>query len=328
MKQTTSITYNNQELTEYVSALDPLAHEYTLAHNPVIPVLLHDIFGYVPRYLKYTDERTGELLGFMNGVEFNGKFISVPHFSYGGAACKNPQTAIEIEQSISGDFEIRSFFRSSEYHSDKKVTAYLNLTGGEDSIFPHLKYNIRRQIRIASESGITIKQGGKELLDDFLKVYYRNMTRLGSPPQPKRFFAALLEGWENGEATIFCSYYQGKPVGGCFLLSFGGIIENCWAGTLYEYNKLFVPYLAYSEIIKYAIRRGYKIFSFGRSSKGEGTLGFKKHWKPEILPLYFNQSSPVKDGIKDRKALLSLYKKIVPLWLNIKIGSRITKYIY
>lgn len=323
-----SSTYNNSEFLEFIKNLNPKTGEYTLAHNPVIPKLLQRIFGYSPCYIRYVDDETGELIGFMNGVTFNGKFISMPHFSYGGVACKNSNIATEIEQNIKGHFEIRSFHHSSKYSSDKKVTAYLDLSGGEDSIFPLLKYNIRRQIRIATENNITVKRGKKELLDDFLKVYYQNMTRLGSPPQPRHFFSTLLDGWENGEATIFCSYYRNKPVGGCFLLSFGDIIENCWAGTLYEYNKIFVPYLVYSEIIKYSIREGYRIFSFGRSSKEGGTLGFKKHWKPEIIQLYFNYSSPLKENLKDNQSLRFLYRKTVPLWVNIWIGKLLTKYIY
>lgn len=328
MKEIISDTYSWDILDDFVSSLDPVAGEYTLAHNPSIPRILSGLFGYEPQYRKYVDDGTGRMAGFMNGVVIKGRFVSMPHFSYGGAACADPAVAMQIERSVSGEYEIRSFHQSSEYYSDKKVTAYLDLSGGHDSIFPGLKYNVRRQIRIASENGIEVKRGKSELLDDFLKVYRKNMTRLGSPPQPKRFFAALLDGWEHGEATIFCSYYKGKPVGGCFLLSFGGIIENCWAGTLYEYNKLFVPYLAYSEMIKYAIDSGYKVFSFGRSSKGEGTLGFKKHWKPEIKQLYFNQSGPVTGGLRDKKTLLSVYKKIMPQWANVLVGSAVTKYIY
>lgn len=328
MKEIISPLCDRDELLDFIAPLNPLTGEYTLAHNPAIPLILNKIFGYTPQYRKYVNESTGQLEGFMNGVVFKDKFISMPHFSYGGAACADAQKAAEMEQMVEGDFDIRSFHPSSAFFSDRKVTAYLDLTQGEADIFSKLKYNIRRQIRIAQENGILVKKGKNDLLDDFLAVYYKNMTRLGSPPQPRKFFETLLNEWDNGEAILFCSYYQGKPVGGCFLLSFGGIIENCWAGTLYEYNKLFVPYLAYSEIIKYSINKGYSVFSFGRSSKGEGTLGFKKHWKPQLVQLYFNQSVPVKAGLKDKKGLLALYKKTIPQWVNVKIGALITKYIY
>lgn len=314
-------------ILSFIQNLDPWLGEYTLAHNPIIPSILNEVFGYIPDYKIYKNDK-GEIIGFMNGVYVRGKYVSMPHFSYGGMASKHIDLIKNEESNFQTPFHVRSFHSSSSFYTDEKITAYLRLEGGEESIFPKLKYNIRRQIRIAEENNIIIKHGGRELLDDFLKVYRQNMMRLGSPPQPKMFFETLLGKWENGEAIIFCSYLNGKPVGGNFLLSFGSIIENCWAGTLYEYNKLFVPYLNYSEMIKYAISKGYKIFSFGRSSKNSGTLKFKSHWKPTILQLYYNQDKPINIDLRDMKSILWMYRKIIPEKLNTFIGGVISKYVY
>jgi lipid II:glycine glycyltransferase (peptidoglycan interpeptide bridge formation enzyme) len=173
--------------------------------------------------------------------------------------------------------------------------------------------------------------GGIELLDDFLTVYYKNMSRLGSPPQPKRFFKAFISQWKYGESIIFCAYKNDKPIGTCFLLSFGAIIENCWASTLFEYNKYFVSYLLYAEIINYSIRKGYKTFSFGRSSKDSGSLNFKKHWKPKIIQIYYNYSKMKPNSLNNLKSsvrLINLYKKFTPQKANVFLGSIISKYIY
>lgn len=317
----------DEQILSFIQDLNPWLGEYTLAHNPIIPNILNEVFGYTPDYKIYKNDK-GEIIGFMNGVYIGKKYVSMPHFSYGGIASKHPDLIEKEESNFQNSFLVRSFHHSSFYYTDEKITAYLNIEGGEEAIFPKLKYNIRRQIRIAAENNIQIKYGGKVLLDDFLKVYRQNMMRLGSPPQPKIFFETLLDKWENGEAVIFCSYLDNKPIGGNFLLSFGNIIENCWAGTLYEYNKLFVPYLNYSEMIKYAISKGYKIFSFGRSSKNSGTLKFKSHWKPNILQLYYNQDKPTSISLKNMKGPLYLYKKIIPERINTFIGEVISKYIY
>ena len=111
-------------------------------------------------------------------------------------------------------------------------------------------------------------------------------------------------------------------------MSFKGIVENCWAATLWEYNKIYTPYLLYSELLRYSIRNGNKIFSFGRSSFDSGTLSFKKHWKPEIIPLIFNFSETHKKGLKGNKSLTNLYGKYVPEVLNNLVGKVVTKYIY
>jgi len=320
-------TLPQDEILTFCKGLNIVNCEYSISHNPIIPMILNKVFGYTPEYHIFYDE-TNNIIGYMPGVLVGNKFVSVPHFSYGGIASKDSSIIKEYECKIDRPYLIRSYNETSKYYDDNKVVAYLNIENGEESIFPQLKYNIRRQIRIATESGIVIKIGKEELLDDFLKVYRKNMFRLGSPPQPAKFFRALLTNWENGEATIVCSYLNdGTPVGGNFLLSFGDIIENCWAGTLYEYNKLFVPYLNYSEMIKYSINKGYKIFSFGRSSKDSGTLKFKKHWNPQIIQIYYNTSSNHKRKIKIN-TIHELYKKIIPEDVNTILGSVLTKYIY
>ncbi len=325
----TDCAYNKEIILQFISSLDVTKYEYTIAHNPIIPHILNKVFGYNPKFVYYyNNDNCDELIGYMPGVIFNYKFISMPHFSYGGIATRNQDLLFNSSQINESKYEIRSFQKYSDYRYEDKVTSYLNLTIGKEEYFSSLKYNIRRQIRIASENNIIIKRGNKELLNDFLEVYEKNMTRLGSPSQPKIFFETVLNEWENGEAVIFCAYLGNKPISVCFMLSFGDIIENCWAGSLFEYNKLYVPYLIYSEMIKYSFSKGYKIFSFGRSTKDSGSLAFKKHWKPQVIQLYFNFDSPLKQGIKEKKYLINIYKKGTNRKINSLIGKYITKYVY
>lgn len=321
--------YNKEIILQFINSLDVTQNEYTIAHNPIIPHILNKVFNYKPKYIfYYNNDSRDKLIGYMPGVMFNNKFISMPHFSYGGIATSCQELLFSPSQIKETNFEIRSFEKYSDYRYENKVTSYLDITVGEKEYFSSLKYNVRRQIRISEENGINIKKGKLELLDDFLQVYAKNMTRLGSPPPPKIFFQTILEEWNYGEAIIFCAYYKNKPISVSFMLSFGDIIENCWAGSLFEYNKLFVPYLIYSEMIKYSISKGYKIFSFGRSTKDSGSLAFKKHWKSNIIQLYFNCDSPVKQSIKEKKFLIDIYKKVTNQKINTFIGKYITKYVY
>ncbi len=157
------------------------------------------------------------------------------------------------------------------------------------------------------------------------------MYRLGTPPQPKHYFLKILEMWENGEATIACIYEDDSPISVAFLVSFGTIIENCWASTLREYNKYFVNYLLYSEIIKYSYKKNYKVFSFGRSSLNSGTLRFKQHWRPTLMPVYRNFSSPINKNLsmlRGNGVLHKVYKFVSPKFLNDSLGYMLTKYLY
>lgn len=307
-----------------IRKLNPLKGEYTIAHNPELPIILNKIFGYKPCYINILSGNG--LTGFVQGCMIGGKFVSTPHFSYGGVVGLESMPLDYCE--LLKKYEIRSLKIESRFYDALKVTAYLHLEKDCNLYFKSLKYNVRRQIRIAQENGVYIKRGKLELLDDFFIVYCKNMNYLGFPPQPKYFFRVFLENWTLGDVDIFVAYKNDAPIGCSFLLAFEGIVENCWASTLREYNGIFTPYLMYWELIKYSIEKGNKIFSFGRSSNDSGTLAFKKHWKPDIITVYYNYSSSRSGGIKNSNKLKLIYKKVVPVKLGRMIGCLFTKYLY
>lgn len=326
-----SVVSKDIDLSQYlalVDELDPCKMEYTIAHNPEIPFILNKTFGYEPKFVSYYKD--SQLVATVPGCKFKGRFISVPHFSYGGVL-KKRNVDLNFEEGIrnvSNKYEIRSFNKISDHFTDDKVTAYLILKDNEEDQHASFKYNIRRQIRVAKEKGVQIKMGKLDLLNDFYKVYCTNMSRLGSPPQPKKFFRNIIEGWTLGDAQIFCAYLDGKPIGGSFILSFRGVVENCWAATLWEYNKIYTPYLLYWELLRFSIQGGNKIFSFGRSSLNSGTLKFKNHWKPEIHPLYFCYSEHQNRKLAKNKFLVNICEKYIPEKVSTLAGKVLTKYFY
>lgn len=315
-------------INDFVKGFENNAFEYSNAHNPIIPELLKQIFGYKPEFHIFFQDDTVRVIGFISGVTFKNKFISIPHFSCAGFLAKDESLYHEFLSHIKRDFFIRSLSRVSPHISGEKVVSFIPLDKGYEALHTSFKYNIRRQIRVAQEKGVTVKFGRKELLDDFLTIYRKNMCRLGSPALPRHFFEKVVSGWENGEAVIVCAYYEGKPIGCSFLLSYGDVIENCWAGFLVEHNKLFAPYLTYSEMIKYAAEHQYRFFSFGRASKDSGSLAFKKHWNTESKQIYYNYSRQQKESLINSSFLLGLYQRCTTVGINNIIGNIISKYVY
>lgn len=81
----------------------------------------------------------------------------------------------------------------------------------------------------------------------------------------------------------------------------------------------------YWEILKYAIRHGYRQFDFGRSTIGAGTYKFKKQWGAKPMQLYWHY------WLKDKGELPSLnhsnpkYSLAIRVWKKIPLP--ITKLI-
>ena len=64
------------DLTKYNAIIDKLDvenEEYTIAHNPILPKLLSDIFGYKPVY--YSIKSDDADIGYIIGCEINGRFV-------------------------------------------------------------------------------------------------------------------------------------------------------------------------------------------------------------------------------------------------------------
>ena len=298
---------------------------YTIAHNPCIPALVSKVFNYKPVYYKILSEES--VIGYLLGCEIGKKFVSIPHFSYGGPVyTSNKKTNMPIVIRIA-NYEIRGFEKHNKYYSDEKVSSFLHLQLSPEDQLKKFKYNIRRQIRIASDN-LEIRVGKINLLDDFFWVYAKNMQRLGSPPQPKLFFRELLSKYAFGESLVFCAYFNGKCVGGSFYLSYLDVAEVCWSGTDFNYNKLFVSYFLHWQLITHAINKEIKVFSFGRSSKNSGSLRFKQHWGAIEKQLYFNYSERVPSNISLKNIMNNVWPKIIPTRVGIKLGESFSKFLY
>lgn len=297
-----------------------------IGNNLYLPKTISKSFGYKPTYLFFYNERTLEALIF--GCSFGNKFVATPHLSYGGVFTSSSFELSNYNlEKIFKTIEIRSFSKLTKYYKEDKVCSILQLSSDPNTHFSNLKYNIRRQIRIAIDNGLNIKYGKLEILEDFYIVYSRSMHRLGSPPQPKSFFINLLRSEKDYQARIFCAYQNEIPIGTAFTIGHNEVIESCWAGSLWEYNKYYTMYLLYWEMIKFTINHNFKVFSFGRSNKDSGSLRFKKHWKSETIPLYVNIMGETSTSLRAMRFMNKVIPNL-PYSVNLYLGKIFTKHLY
>jgi hypothetical protein len=299
----------------------------TIAHNPCLADILAMTFGYTAqnKFLR----KDGDIVGVLPAVRVGNKWVSMPHFSYGGPLLGS-STKINLNLNsvlTNGKFEVRSFNRWTEHVQENKATFIIELRASEEEQLREFKSAFRTKIRKSAQHSFKVVRGGNDLLDDFYQVYSKKMLSKGSPPLGKIFFQNLLSDYKHGEAAITAIYDDVKIIAAGFTLSYMNFNELCWASTNPDYDRYRVNTFLYWNIIMDSIKSEHLYFSMGRSTINSSNHNYKKQWAPMELPLYFNYSEPVGKSLK-QYGFLSKIWKLQPLETSIYFGNVISKYVY
>jgi len=328
-----------------------------VSFNPSLLGFYSDYFNWNPYYFLVYDE--GQIIGVFPLLDTGRKFVSLPHFSYGGLIQLKKSdfntgeliwTLIRLvreekpnpgfltfqlrEQKLmkgeTGLMNEKLFIRSLwEFHGaakSNKVCSFIQLPGNQTEMFSLLSSNLRRKIRKTTANKLEAKQGGSELLDVFYDVYSHNMHRLGSPVYAKSFFQAIFENYENGNVRIFLSGINGKIVGAAFLMSYFGFFENTWFSSNRAYKKYLVSDHLHWQMIQYTIENKGEIYSMGRSTLSGSVHQYKKHWPVGDKPL-FHIDNEQGFQLKNQKWLAKLWKT-TPYPITLRLGPTLVKHIY
>lgn len=193
-----------------------------------------------------------------------------------------------------------------------------------------LKSKLRSQIRKPlADPALSVAFGREELLDEYYRVFARNMRDLGTPPYSRALFAQMLMQFPS-EAEIVVVRHEGRAVAAGFLLHAAGGTLIPSASALREYNHLSVNVLMYWRALERAIQRGQSQFDFGRSTVDSGTYKFKQQWGAVACPAYWQYHS-FKGSVGDARpsngkfALLVRAWQKLPVWLSSLLGPHIVR---
>ena len=342
------MNYHIQELTEpdiarwdgYVTAHP----DSSIYHLSLWRDLIQRLFGHSSLYL-YAEDDAGAIRGVLPLVQIKSRLfghymVSMPYFNYGGSLSDQVSVSRELmmhavaKAANSGVEHIEFRDTVVEYKNwpvrNDKITMVLSLPGSIDELWKALGSKLRSQIKRPQRENPEVHIGGVELLDDFYRVFAVNMRDLGTPVYPKQFFWAILEQLPD-RANIISVRLNNEPVGGGFLLGFGGMLEIPWASTLRKVNHLSINMLMYWEVLKFAVGHGYMAFDFGRCTEGSGTHRFKKQWGTQPRQLnwhYWLRDSDKLPGLTPDNPkyhfAISVWKKM-PIVLTNAIGPHIVK---
>jgi len=295
-----SVTTARPEWDRYLAV-----HEgATLFHDPRWGGLMQQVYANRCYYL--TVRRGEKMTGVMQLVAkrsliFGSHLCSLPYFDASGiladdaAACDALiAKARSLREKLGvGWVELRQRVPLEESLAVRtdKVTVRLRIPDSADVLWGQLKPKVRNQVRKAQREGLTADRGGADLLDEFYRIYVRNMRDLGSPPHSLRFFDRIL-GSFGALVRLHVVRLGVRPVAASLCLKDRHAMYVPWAGSDWRLRQLCGNMLLYWSMLADACEQGAPVFDFGRGTRGGGTHRFKMQWGGEESPLYWHYLLP------------------------------------
>jgi len=307
--------------------------------------IIPSAYSHRPCYLKGEEPNGGSgiLPAFIVRRPFLGAVItSMPFLDIGGPCGGSPSVSAslldrlvqEAREQSANLVELRCTARIplSITPMTHKVNLLLPLPNSPEAMWKRLSAKVRNQVRKAERSGLSVRAGGSELLEEFYSVFSINMRDLGSPVHSRDFFSLILDRF-SGDARILVVQKDGITLGGLVSLTFKDTMYVPWAASLRRYAHFCPNMLLYWGIIERSIKEGSSRFDFGRSTRGSGTYHFKRQWGAEEVQLYW-YSVPIKgrsvakvSAKESRWALLSQIWRRLPVSVSVMLGPRIRRYL-
>ncbi|OHB59881.1 MAG: hypothetical protein A2173_12025 [Planctomycetes bacterium RBG_13_44_8b] len=279
-------------------------------------------------------------LTYVNSRLFGKRMVSQGFSNYGGLLTDSDQArdalfrrAVELATKLqckSIEFRnIKPLPYDLRSRTDK-ISMHLHLASDPDQLWNSFLPKVRNQVRKAEKSGITVSEGGVELLEDFYRVYTIRMRQLGTPGYPRLLMYNILKQFKDN-SRIFLVRLGNLTVGAAFTMCYNGFAEIPWAATLTEYNNLCPNNLLYWSIIKHYCLAGAKCFDFGRCTVNGPTYQFKKQWGAEPIELHYqywvhpsHELSIASQNSPKYQKKVQIWKKL-PLWVTRLIGPYISR---
>jgi hypothetical protein len=150
------------------------------------------------------------------------------------------------------------------------------------------KNHVVRKIRRGEREGLEYQEGtSPELLGAFYDLLVKTRSRHGLPPQPRRWFRAILDCPEN-ETLVRLAFKDGIPAAGMVTMRHRDTVVYKYGASDEQFHRLGAVQYLFWRVIRNARAEGSRVFDFGRSAlSNAGLVAFKDHWGAARLPLVY-----------------------------------------
>lgn len=316
-----------QAWSEYVAQSDSA----TVAHQIEWREIMQIGLGHQPRYLLGLEGQklTGLLPLFLVRTWWGKKYlVSLPWIDYGGIIADSQAIAVELlraatdlaEQEKAEFVELRSVASDNLGLDERtdKVTFRLPLETDHDNLWKGFEAKLRNQIRKADKSGLITEFTSREGLDDFYRVFSRNMRDLGTPVWGRRFFEEILARLSD-RAFLILVRKESRVIAGGLVLKFKRSLYVPSASAYRNSLKFCPNHALYWQVIKKGCEDGMTAFDFGRSSRDSNTYRFKKQWVPRPTQLTWQYYLHRCHEMPKINADNPKYRLIINLWRRLPL---------
>lgn len=257
---------------------------------------------------------------------FGNSLTSLPFLNYGGviADTAEARTALveaardEAQRRRCAHVELRHVERQLPDLPCKQHKVSMRLPLGPD-LWDGLDRKVRNQIRKAEKSGLVVERGGAALVDDFYKVFARNMRDLGTPVYSRRLFEEVLAAFP-AQSQLHVVRLGAQPIAAGLTYRTAAMVQLPWASSIREFNALCANVLLYWDAIQYAQSAGVASFDMGRSTPGEGTFKFKAQWGAAPVPLHWEYQLTAGGELPNVSPANPKFQLAIALWQKLPLG--------
>jgi len=305
---------------------DEFATRYTdlIFHQSVWSQVLEKGLGGQPLYFYLKDGK--EIVAGLPGVLLNFRifkvlYASIPYGNLIGQKSYYPTflRLLEKEFGRRGINQIRlaespfsePYLFESSFKSVSATVTLLDLRGQDRrEVWGGYKKNIRRDVRKAQRSGVTIRCGdSREDARVFYDLYIASMERNKAMAKyPSRWFEALYDVLtKKGLADIHIAQLNDAAIAGVVLIYSASSTHYFHNGSQYEFLKFCPNELLVHSSLERAVEKRVSFFDFmGSDPKDLSLIRFKEKWGSQSVPLH----TYVKDYHPFRCRVWELGKKL------------------
>jgi serine/alanine adding enzyme len=303
----------------------------TLAHLLGWRNVVQKTYRHIPYYLMSVDGQAikGVLpLFLIRSLLFGRLLATAPYLSYGGLLADDERAAQALVQAArrmaseqrAQSVEIRGLSRINQglLLKDEYCTFLLSLSVGPEALWRQFDGGrARTAIRKALKVGLVV-EGGHHLRAIFADVMSRHMRDLGTPFHGTRFYQHIAEEFPQ-QSEILMARHGDRYVGGILLISFKDTVYWYCGVGLREYKSLAPVSLLIWEAIRSACERGFAYFDFGRSRWDSGTFLFKRQWRAQPVPLYYEYHLMSDGNLPDMDPTNASFRWAIAFWKRLPV---------
>lgn len=303
----------------------------TLYHRFAWRDIIEGAFGHPSYYLMA--RRGGRPCGVLPVVRVSSRLfgrylVSVPFVDYGGVLAEDDYVAralLATADTIMREERCRwlELRHRGRHFPELAVVSHraamiADLPPDSDRLWQSIDRKARNQVRKAEQNGIEVHSGGIEFVDEFYRVFSRNMRDLGTPVYPRRLFVEALTRF-GPDARVFLAR-GGAVLAAGITLAHQGVTTMPWASSLKEARPLCANVLLYWRALQDAIANGASKFDFGRSRPEGGTYHFKQQWGARSTPLAWECRLNAGQHLVDHSPDNPRFRIAITVWQHLPVG--------